>query len=140
MNCDPETAKRFLISAALDEIEMVCDYVDSGGLPADATYNGKPTALAYAALNANPYLVEFLIARGADPNHRDALEMTPLHYAALGACAACTRLLIAAGADRTLRNRFGKPPSALLPAHMETSLKSALLRLYQGSPPVAAVM
>lgn len=127
---DPETIKRFLICAALNETEMVCDYVESLGVYPDATWGGKPTALCYAATHGNEGLVGFLLGHGADANHRDALDMTPLHYAALGGCVSCSRLLITAGADSRLRNRFGKTPAALVPAGLEPPRRRALLALY----------
>ncbi len=131
---DPETVKQYLICAALDETEMVCDFVESFGVCADATWGGKPTALCYAALHGNVQLVTFLLRHGADANHRDALDMTPLHYAALGGCQACGRLLIEAGADGTRRNRFGKTPAALVPSRIPPPNRRALLDLFRHVP------
>ncbi len=128
---DPETVKRYLISAALNESEMVCDYIESYGVYADATWGGKPTALCYAALHGNVALVTFLLGQGADANHRDALDMTPLHYAALGGCPACSRLLISAGAEGHRRNRFGKTPAALVPARLAAEARQVLLALFR---------
>jgi ankyrin repeat protein len=135
---DPETIKRYLISAALNEAEMVCDYIESLGVYPDATWGGKPTALCYAAMHGNAPLVTFLLERGADANHRDALEMTPLHYAALGGCLVSSRLLIAAGADGGRLNRFGKAPGALLPRRLDGTRRRLLADLFHSRSPVPA--
>ena len=134
---DPETIKRYLICAALNETEMVCDFVESLGICPDATWGGKPTALCYAATHGNDALVAFLLGHGANANHRDALDMTPMHYAALGGCVACARLLIGAGANGTLRNRFGKTPAALVPARLEAERRRVLLDLYMVRAPLS---
>lgn len=136
---DPETIKRYLISAALNETEMVCDYIESLGVYPDATWGGKPTALCYAALHGNVALVTFLLAQGADASHRDALDMTPLHYAALGGCLTSSRLLIAAGADGGRLNRFGKTPSALLPSRLDGARKRLLADLFHNRSRVVAL-
>lgn len=139
MQYDDETIKRFLISAALDEAEMVCDYVESYGVWPDATWGGKPTALCYAALHGNAWLARFLLDRGADADHRDALEMTPLHYAALGCCERTGRMLLAGGANPMRRNRFGKTPADLLPVRLADRRRRALVDLYRGAAPIAVV-
>lgn len=135
---DPETVKRYLICAALNETEMVCDYVESYGVYPDATWDGKPTALGYAALHGNDALVAFLLSHGADANHRDALDMTPLHYAALGGSLAAGRLLVDAGAQGHRRNRFGKTPAALVPASVRGPRRRVLVALFEsGTRPLA---
>jgi hypothetical protein len=134
MHYDFETVKRFLISAALNETEMVCDYVQSFGVFADATWGGKPTALCYSALHANDWLVGFLLHHGADANHRDALDMTPLHYAVLGGCPASIRKLLGAGASTGACNRFGKTAEALLPPRLEAARRRAVLRSLSTRP------
>ncbi|KAA3625989.1 MAG: ankyrin repeat domain-containing protein [Proteobacteria bacterium] len=133
MTYDRDTIKQYLICAALNETEMVCDCVDSLGVYPDATWGGKPTALCYAALHANAWLVGFLLERGADADHRDALDMTPLHYGALGGCTESSRLLVAAGACVFRRNRFGKSPSDLLPATLTGERRREMLTLYHGT-------
>lgn len=139
MQYDDETIKCFLISAALDETELVCDYVESHGVWPDATWGGKPTALCYAALHGNAWLARFLLDRGADADHRDALEMTPLHYAALGCCERTGRLLLSDGANPLRRNRFGKIPADLLPARIPGPRRRTLVDLYRGAAPIALV-
>lgn len=134
MNYDSETIKRFLISAALDETEMVCDYVESFGIFPDATWGGKPTALCYASLRSNIWLVVFLLDRGADAGHRDALDMTPLHYATMGGCSICIRALLAAGADPRVRNRFGKTADTLIPERVKGLRRRDILKALLPEP------
>ncbi len=113
MHTGTDNAKFFLLAAALDQAEVVIECVSGGRIPVDATWNGKPTALCYAALNGNAELLSYLLLAGADVGFRDALEMTPLHYAALGGCESCWRSLCAMGASPSARNRFGRSPAAL---------------------------
>lgn len=136
---DPETVKQYLICAALNETEMVYDYVETFGVYPDATWNGKPTALCYAAMHGNNELVAFLLGQGADATHRDALDMTPLHYAALGGRVTSSRLLVAAGADVRQRNRFGKTPAALVPARVRGSRRRMLIALFEPGAPRPAL-
>ncbi len=103
----------FLVAVALQQIELVCYYLEVEKLHPDTTRNGKPTAVCYAALKGNPRLVAYLLDKGADPNRADALGMTSLHYAALGGCEICVATLIDRGADIHARNYKGHTPLAL---------------------------
>jgi hypothetical protein len=105
--------KEYLISAALQKTEMLCYFIEAEGVHPDATWNGKPTALCYAAMKRNTRLVTYLIDKGADVNYADALGMTPLHYAMLGACICTAACLIARGAILNVVNLAGKTPLAL---------------------------
>ena len=66
MQIGTDNAKFFLLAAALDQAEVVIECVSGGRIPVDATWNGKPTALCYAALNGNAELLSYLLLAGAD--------------------------------------------------------------------------
>jgi ankyrin repeat protein len=108
-----QVIKEYLIAAALQKTEMLCYFIEAEGLHPDATWNGKPTALCYAAMKRNSRMVTYLIDRGADVNYADALGMTPLHYAALSACDCTAACLIARGAALNAVNHAGRTPLAL---------------------------
>lgn len=105
--------REYLISAALQKLEMVCYFIETEGLHPDATRDGKPTALCYAAMKRNHRLLNYLIGKGADVNHRDVLGMTPLHYGVLGGCECVIANLIASGAELNAINCDGKTPLAI---------------------------
>ncbi len=107
------TIKEYLISAALQKLEMVYYFIEAEGLHPDATREGKPTALCYAAMKRNTQLLNYLIEKGADVNHRDVLGMTPLHYAVLGGCNCTMAKLIAEGAMLNRMNHAGDTPLAI---------------------------
>lgn len=74
-----------------------------------------------AAFSADPALVALLIARGADPDARDADGRTPLHAAAANPLAAVA--LLAAGADPCATDATGRP--ALAAATLEAIRRAA---------------
>lgn len=108
-----ETAKDFLVSAALHQLDRVRSFIESGGLHPDTTYGGKPTALCYAVLKPHRGLLAYLLDKGADVQRRDGMGMTPLHYAALGGCVYCAACLIGRGARLNVENCLGQTPLAL---------------------------
>lgn len=108
-----EVVKDFLVAAALHQLDRVRHFVEGRGLHPDITFGGKPTALCYAVLKPHHGLMDYVLARGADPNHVDQMGMTPLHYAALGGCAVCLATLVGQGADLSRSNRRGETPLAL---------------------------
>ena len=105
--------RQYLLSAALQEMEMVRYFIEAVGLHPDTTYGGKPTALCYAALKADRRLIEYLHIRGADVNHRDQMGMTPVHYATIGGCLHCLAYLMHNNADINQVNHSGKTALAL---------------------------
>lgn len=68
------------------------------------------TLLHLSAVLGFDKLTTDLIARGADPDVRDATGQTPLHLAALRAQAGCVRVLLGGGADREIVNACGMAP------------------------------
>jgi ankyrin repeat protein len=79
-------------------------------------------AALHVAVHFNDWdAVEFLLAKGANPNVRDQAEATPLHYACFGSNISVARntdgtvltlpsLLVAHGADVNARDSSGKTP------------------------------
>jgi hypothetical protein len=82
------------VSAALDaESDLVCSH--DKGRP-----HGGWTALHTVAEQGREHIVALLLARGADPDAREAGDnTTPLHWAAAKGHVEIARLLLAAGAD-----------------------------------------
>lgn len=108
-----ETVKSYLLAAALQDTAAVRFFIEQVGLHPDASFGGKPTALCYAVLKPHLGLLDYLLGRGADVGHGDAMAMTPLHYAAIGGCPCCLARLIAAGAPLNAVNRSGLTPLGL---------------------------
>ena len=100
----------YLISAATRQYEKVCYLIESKGLHPDSTLAGKPTALCYAVLQPSHCLLEYLVAKGANINHKDGMGMTPLHYAAIGGCEFCISYLVKQGAELNATNYSGQTP------------------------------
>ncbi|MCF8033678.1 MAG: ankyrin repeat domain-containing protein [Desulfarculaceae bacterium] len=75
----------------------------------DRTFQGR-TPLHLAAMMNFVWGVDILLARGADPNARDALGDTPLHAAAYGIGKHTVPLLLKAGADPNATNHQGLTP------------------------------
>ena len=104
----------FLMAAALHQVERVRNFIEVGGIPADAaTFDGKPTAICYVVLKPHRELMHYLVSRGARVNQIDAVGMTPLHYAVLGGCEYCISYLVSRGADLNRANFCGNTPLAL---------------------------
>ncbi|MCJ1380187.1 hypothetical protein MMC17_003290 [Xylographa soralifera] len=57
------------------------------------------TALGFAAATGNIDAVEYLLKKGADPNHEDTEKQTPLFYAVRYHHSKCVQLLLDAGAN-----------------------------------------
>ncbi|MBL0162249.1 MAG: ankyrin repeat domain-containing protein [Xanthomonadales bacterium] len=108
---------RTLVDLVVDLVERGADCCGRG--PLDAS------ALHLAAALGETHLVEILLARGADPNGRDARGRMPLHHAlkASGAPAiAVVRALIAAGADPERPTESGETPLGLALARADRDL------------------
>lgn len=105
--------REFLTAAALQQIEMVRYFIEIEGMHPDATWDGKPTAICYAALQRNTELLRYLAERGAAINHADAMGQTPLMYATLAGWEYGVAMLIALGADLDRCNCRGETALAL---------------------------
>ena len=72
---DPLTIKRYLVSAAIQNIGEVRHFIETLGFHPGTTFGGKPTALCYALLKQDRCLTQYLIMHGADVNSRDQMGM-----------------------------------------------------------------
>ncbi|CAE7073209.1 unnamed protein product [Rhizoctonia solani] len=86
------------------------------------------TLLHLCAMVGFDALATDLIARGADPDVRDATGQTPLHLAALRGQVACVRVLLQAGADTEIVNAYGMAPVDVAREHA----RSEVLALLEG--------
>ena len=71
------------------------------------------TALHVSAALGFERLLKELIARGVDPDQRDANGYTALHFAALFGHIDCARVLLRGGADRDIANATGRTALAI---------------------------
>lgn len=115
-----------LMAAALyGNAEMVSALLDAGADPR-AVNDAGVTALLWGAWDV--VKVRRLLARGADPNARSALDNTPLMVAAgspMGSGA--VEQLLEAGADITLRNKQGRTALRFAAGGGDTRTVSLLL-------------
>jgi len=112
----------------------------------------QQTALMWAAAQAQPEMVRFLVSKGADVNARSLVNdwerqvtaeprsqarpaggLTPLLYAARRGCAPCARALVEGGADVNLADPYGVTP--LLMAAQNFSFDTATYLLSKGADP-----
>ena len=127
---DRLNTRDFLIAAALQQLEMVCYFIEKEGVHPDTTRSGKPTALCYSAMAKNRCMLTYLVKKGADVNYQDALGMTPLHYAVLGGCVYCTAYLVHHGSKLNTRNRDAHTPLKLALRTPGAADCCALLKCY----------
>lgn len=81
------------------------------GFAVDEEDDKGNTLLLIACQNVNVKMVELLVAKRANVNHKNAQGNTPLHFAmAYDADGALGEYLIARGADDTIENSFGLTP------------------------------
>ena len=130
---DAAAVRDFITAAALLQGDRIRHFIETAGLHPDSTFEGKPTALCYAALKADSDLTGYLLARGADVNHTDGAGMTPLHYGTLGGCAQCLVRLMDRGARLNAPNQCGQTPLALAASRPGLVGCRDLLASYGGS-------
>jgi acyl-CoA-binding protein len=80
---------------------------------ANCTRPAGDSALHLAVDGEHVDVVRLLLERGADPNARDADEMTPLHVAGLVESAILSKMLREHGADATLEDAGGDTPDLI---------------------------
>lgn len=117
--------------------EDVDAYQEAGGdINATVMPFIENTLLHHAAAYRRADLIDFLVSRGADPNIRDALGMTPMHAAIMHELDAvllqqqevdfpCARQLLRLGASPDILDSNGKTPGDYTGAR-GTQLRDAL--------------
>lgn len=92
--------------------EYVCD-LDATTLKAqlDGLVGGfEHTLLHVAAFRGHSEVLDFLIAKGGDVNHQNAVGCTPLHVAASQGNEGCVRVLLKYSSDVFRTDHHGKTP------------------------------
>ena len=108
-----EILKNFLVAAALGDLDLLRQSLDSGLVSVNDTYNGKPNALSYACMRGHMPLIRYLISQGADVNHQDSMGGTPLHYAAISRCPYSVSALLECGAAPCVLDNLGRTPLSI---------------------------
>lgn len=91
-------------------LKRLVESIDAG-FSIDEEDDKGNTLLLIACQNVNMKMVEYLVSKRANVNHRNAQGNTPLHFAmAYDADGALGEYLIARGADDTIENSFGLTP------------------------------
>ncbi|MHA1682599.1 MAG: ankyrin repeat domain-containing protein [Promethearchaeota archaeon] len=73
------------------------------------------TAIMYAAIVRNMYMIRFIVTRGARINQRDSLGNTAVSYSVIGGHCAITHFLVRHGGNRFVKNKNGKTSVDLIP-------------------------
>jgi ankyrin repeat protein len=121
------TAQRLALCTSLTALLAVGSV--RSGFPAPAT--GKPAPDLFLAVGRGDLAaVKTLLARGANPNARNFLMMTPLMYAALRGEVEISKALLARGAELDAVSQFG---SALTFAGLGDSESAARFLLSRGA-------
>ncbi len=96
--------------AAIGDKEKVITEIDRNTDLLGATDTNKRTVLYLAARCGFDDLVETLVRKGADVNHRQIVNSTPLHVAAFYGQNRIVKILLVYGADPTLQNDHKNTP------------------------------
>jgi hypothetical protein len=109
-----QTFSRALLAAAVRhqstiDFDLLACVFERTGLDVNEMVDGDVPVLSVVAsqLSTPLAVLEFLLAKGADPNKRSLDGRTPLHYS----CSVrVDEALVAAGADSSLRDSLGQTP------------------------------
>ncbi len=96
--------------AAIGDKEKVIKEIDSNSELSGASDTKKRTVLYLAARCGFDDLIETLVRKGANVNHRQIDNSTPLHVAAFYGQYSIVKILLVYGADPTLKNNAGNTP------------------------------
>jgi uncharacterized protein len=120
VNIRSKTGSTALMFASRGDLASVRTLLDAGADPNVEIPDWKGTALGIASTTGQPDIVEALLAKGADINHRDDNSFTPLHSAVRDSdygeereqrarAVATVKVLLAHGADPNARLHQEKP-------------------------------
>ncbi|PID61360.1 MAG: hypothetical protein CSB44_07515 [Gammaproteobacteria bacterium] len=98
-----------VIAAMGGDVDLVLRHLEAGGDP-DLTLPGIPTALGFAAMQADLEMTEVLLRHGADANHVDEAGHTPVVYSVSASSVYCMAALLRFGADIHCQDRHGMRP------------------------------
>lgn len=79
---------------------------------ANVNFKGRDgkTALHWASINGDEFIVELLLANSAEVDVKDGTGITPLHIAAAYGDKIITDILLSKGASVSIRDKFGQTP------------------------------
>lgn len=129
------------VAALSNQLDVVWLLIKAGAAR-DAAVADLRTPLFYAAARGHVGALEVLLAAGADPNAREAsqvsdmtTDLTPLHYAVLNGHSAAVAMLLCYGADAGLVESNSRATALDMAqrngdAHMIALLTTALLQEY----------
>jgi len=103
-------ASKFHTAAWLGDLTRVKGFVEQGADVNEKDEELGWTPLHWAAFTGPQDVIEFLIARGANVNARDAWDDTPLHRAAAAGQKESVELFLAKGAKVNAEGESGKTP------------------------------
>lgn len=97
------------LAARTSSLECVRELLENGNANANAEDFDQRTPLhaAVGKLDSAYSILELLISKGANVNHKDVYGFTALHLAALDGLAQCVEMLIFYGADVTTKSKKG---------------------------------
>ncbi|MCP3064043.1 ankyrin repeat domain-containing protein [Myxococcus sp. K38C18041901] len=127
----PHATQDFVSVAASGNLELVGRMLDAGLSPDWTMSQGTPTALMQAANSGELAVVDLLLARGAQVNHRTDKGLTALHMALYKPSARVhgpiLRSLLTAGADVNQADGDGQRPLQRALGHAVPALVKMLL-------------
>lgn len=112
------------LACRTSSLECVKDLLENGNADPNAEDFDQRTALHAAVSKGESTLsiLELLISKGANVNHKDIYGFTALHLAALDGLAQCVEMLIFYGADVTTKSKKGTTALNVITRKTPTSL------------------
>lgn len=131
------------ITGVMSVTEMLLRF----GVNVDETCDHNLTSMFLAVHRNNYNMVGYLVSRGANPNHRDAMGRTPLHWAAAapherlegGNRVKMVQMLLEQGADPSIKDQEGQTAEDLAQAAELDDIVSIFTDLRGGDEDTSAV-
>ena len=112
---DLHKAARQALFVDLDFIlELRPDFLNAPSTANEDSFGVGGTALHYAVAGDNPNVVQYLLARGADPDASSDRGITPLHLCCKKGSSECAGLLLDYGASMTRKDHYNISPLCIL--------------------------